>query len=246
MRDTKTLEREAQQHFDNHRYHEAASLYYDAALVYSKQQNHPSAALCFASAAGCMARQFGEKTFSHVAAVYEKAAKEAESTCDWDYAALMYKHAAICYERDVEYLGFAECFYKYKEYSRKALIHTILSPSTNFRQKMANTAEWITLTISSALWGHGERPQRTFFFGLFFIVFCAFFYTFGHLRQNGEIFKPHFFQALYFSIVTFTTVGYGDITPVGFNKVMVSMEALSGLLIAPVFITALCRKYLRF
>ena len=62
---------------------------------------------------------------------------------------------------------------------------------------------------------------------------------------NGVAIKPHFFQAIYFSVVTFTTVGYGDITPLGLSKIVVMVEAFSGLFIVPIFITGLFPKYLR-
>jgi hypothetical protein len=46
----------------------------------------------------------------------------------------------------------------------------------------------------------------------------------------------HFGDALYFSIVTETTLGYGDIRPVGFSRALASCEVLLGLLLAGVLI----------
>jgi hypothetical protein len=45
--------------------------------------------------------------------------------------------------------------------------------------------------------------------------------------------------------VTFTTVGYGDIIAVGFNKAVAMLEAFCGIFIMPLFIIGLSRKYLR-
>jgi len=45
-----------------------------------------------------------------------------------------------------------------------------------------------------------------------------------------------FLTSLYFSVVTFTTVGYGDITPVGFGKVIAMLLASSGLILTALFV----------
>jgi hypothetical protein len=104
---------------------------------------------------------------------------------------------------------------------------------------------WIMLTFSYFVWGYGERPSRTLFAGILLIFLSAFLYIGGNFIQNGNLFKPSFFQAFYFSVVTFTTVGYGDIIAVGFNKAVAMLEAFCGIFIMPLFIIGLSRKYLR-
>lgn len=53
----------------------------------------------------------------------------------------------------------------------------------------------------------------------------------GGLRYHGEP-DSSFLHALYFSIVTETTLGYGDITPIGWSRAIVCVQVVSGLLIA--------------
>ena len=48
-----------------------------------------------------------------------------------------------------------------------------------------------------------------------------------------------FWQALYFSIVTWTTLGYGDIVPLGWARALAASEALVGYLIMGVLVAAL-------
>ena len=53
------------------------------------------------------------------------------------------------------------------------------------------------------------------------------------------------FNAFYFSFVTLSTVGYGDITPVSkVARVLAAMEAMTGLLYVAVLIARLVGPYL--
>jgi len=63
--------------------------------------------------------------------------------------------------------------------------------------------------------------------------------------KSAALFKPDLFDSLYFSVVTFTTLGYGDITVSGLLRIVVICEAFCGIFIMPLFIVALSRKYLR-
>ena len=102
------------------------------------------------------------------------------------------------------------------------------------------------MTFSFIIWGHGERPARTFFGGILIIAVSSALYLFGHLFKGGIPYRPDFFDAFYFSVITFTTVGYGDFTPLGLNKAVAAIEAFTGLFIMSLFVIGLTRKYLRF
>jgi len=62
-------------------------------------------------------------------------------------------------------------------------------------------------------------------YGLLITVFSTFYYTIA------LIYYPHtsYFEWFYFSVITLTTVGYGDVTPInGFMKALVSIESFIG------------------
>jgi len=49
----------------------------------------------------------------------------------------------------------------------------------------------------------------------------------------------------YFSVVTATTLGYGDYHPIGVGRAIASLEALFGMFMWAVFLTVFARKYMR-
>jgi hypothetical protein len=65
----------------------------------------------------------------------------------------------------------------------------------------------------------------------------------GTYSANSNLFvefdKPanlDFIGSLYFSVVTFTTLGYGDISPLGINRLIVSIESIIGISLNIAFI----------
>jgi hypothetical protein len=73
--------------------------------------------------------------------------------------------------------------------------------------------QWFYSILDWALWGHGVKLHRLALSSSFFILIYAFLY---HALQDQIQANPppeSFFDYIYFSMVTFTTLGYGDILP---------------------------------
>jgi len=251
-----SIEKEAYVFLAEDKLEEAFKLFKQAAEIYKAEGNHKQAALCFTSAASCWNKKSGEKIFYNAALSYVEAAKQAEKSGDFEHASILYKHAAISHERDGESLDFSDCFYQSKECYRKFLAYQLINPGKIHSIAMGKETKglfgligrvysWIVLTLSFLVWGHGERPHRAFLSCIVVILLSAFGYIFGYLLSGNTLFRPHFFQALYFSVVTFTTVGYGDMTPIGLSRTIAMFESLSSIFIMPLFIISLSRKYLR-
>jgi len=254
--DPKLLEKDAYLCLEQEKLEEAYRLFRKAADIYKIKGNHKQSALCFASAASCWALKSGEKTFYNSATLYEEAARASEISGDFEYASLLYRYAAISFERDMEFINFSECFYRSKECQRKFFAFSLINPKKihhiteseekkGIKETTRRIFLWFSLTFSYLIWGHGERPGRTFYSGIVLIFLSAFFYTAGYLMRGVSVFKPNLFEAFYFSAITFTTVGYGDITPIGLSRLIAIIESFCGLFIVPIFIIGLSRKYLR-
>lgn len=82
-----------------------------------------------------------------------------------------------------------------------------------------------------------------------FTIFTVIWITAGliyeaEFKANPEQFR-NFFDALYFSLTTLTTVGFGDITPVtSAGRIAVSAGILTGVLLIPTQLSALASSLL--
>jgi tetratricopeptide (TPR) repeat protein len=250
------LEKQANSLYLEKKYIEAFESFERAAANYKRGGNHKQAALCFASAASCWSIQCGEKRFYNAAIAYEQAARQAQVSGDLEYASLLYKYAAINYERDGEFIKLSECAYCSRECLRKFLTYRLFNP--NRIHPIVKTKEgrglgailkrlflWFLLSFSFLIWGHGEKPSRVFYCGVVIVLLSAILYSLTYLVKETAVFRPNFFEAFYFSVITFTTVGYGDLTPIGFSRLIASLESFCGIFIIPIFIISLARKYLR-
>ena len=87
--------------------------------------------------------------------------------------------------------------------------------------------------------GRWSNEHRSVVWFIFISVFPLLIMSYGIIFENLGLNENNMFvehpdrlTALYFSIVTWTTLGYGDVTPAGFGRVVVSIEVLSGYLLS--------------
>jgi len=104
--------------------------------------------------------------------------------------------------------------------------------------------------------GYGERPLRIIAISLVVILCFSLLFFFSGINYLGNIISYSFnnslyeninvfLNSLYFSVVTFTTLGYGDITPFGISKLFASIEALLGGFILALFVVVFVKKMTR-
>jgi hypothetical protein len=130
-----------------------------------------------------------------------------------------------------------ECFYKERcsrlqKKARGPYSHQACSPSKKLIRTISSIRLLPELVFGKMLFGYGERPARVLAVSAVIILFCAFFYWApGSLDSKTEPVETSFMQGLYFSTITFTTLGYGDLYPAndGVSRIVAMAEAVSGV-----------------
>ena len=104
--------------------------------------------------------------------------------------------------------------------------------------------------------GYGERPLRVILFSLGFILLCGFGYFALGISDSGHmvVFNSNhttlentmsLIKLMYFSVVTFTTLGYGDLVPVGPSRIIAAIEAFAGSFTLALFVVVFVKKMTR-
>jgi hypothetical protein len=104
--------------------------------------------------------------------------------------------------------------------------------------------------------GYGERPIRVVLFSWLAIFLFALCYFLLGINDGGQVLSwnseqsileniSQFMTCLYFSVVTFTTLGYGDLTPIGLSRVLAAIEAFIGSFTLALFVVVFVKKMTR-
>jgi uncharacterized protein YjbI with pentapeptide repeats len=146
-----------------------------------------------------------------------------------------------------------ECFYNERcarlWYKFRGLGHyDALSPAKKLTRLLLGLRLLPELVFGRMLFGYGERPVRVMIASALIILLCAFFYAQpGSLVYLGRYTEHSFLQGLYFSTITFTTLGYGDFYPAanGFSRYLAMAEAVSGAFLMALFVVCLAKRFSR-
>jgi hypothetical protein len=113
--------------------------------------------------------------------------------------------------------------------------------------KKNRDAHYIPSLFMSLVCGYGERPHRIVFTALFTITFFALFhYALNSIQSTVDpSYALRWSDYLYYSTITFTTVGYGDFVPkaAALFRLSAALEAFLGVFLTGLFIFTLARKY---
>ncbi|MBG0761870.1 hypothetical protein BOO22_20955 [Vibrio cidicii] len=104
--------------------------------------------------------------------------------------------------------------------------------------------KWLVSMVNSIVWGYGERPLRIILFAVFVVSLYAGVYNLvDWVDKDGNSYDLSLFDSFYYSVVTFSTLGYGDITPTtDILKILAGSEALIGALTIGLLIAGFSNK----
>ncbi|HKG08312.1 MAG TPA: potassium channel family protein [Pedobacter sp.] len=92
---------------------------------------------------------------------------------------------------------------------------------------------FLTKSLSYYYWEYGNKPHRIIYLSLGVIILFAIMFQLdsGLIAINSAAVKEFDFgTSLYFSTITFTTLGYGDLSPTGWLRILASIEAFIGVI----------------
>lgn len=156
----------------------------------------------------------------------------------------IYKDIAIKFEANRLPNKSGEYFYLYKKSEYKTL--------KGF-EKVKSYLYWM-------LCGYGEKPTYALITSIEIVLIFTILYMFTGLSIGMDIIDYDllilknlptdglildFLRSLYFSVVTFTTVGYGDITPIGLSVFLSGIEMFLGVTMVGIWTATLARKITR-
>ncbi|MDI3476287.1 MAG: hypothetical protein PWQ79_1939 [Thermococcaceae archaeon] len=155
---------------------------------------------------------------------------------------LFYRLARTSWEKSGDFDRADEYYYLEMLAKRKAKLQS----RKRGLKKLINTAEvWFEWLFADLTCKYGTDWKRPILLWLAAVnVFFPLLFW-ATKSVEGLSNSLSFLDYEYFSIVTATTLGYGDYHPFGVGRIIASVEALFGMFMWAVFLTVFARKYMR-
>ena len=105
--------------------------------------------------------------------------------------------------------------------------------------------KWLWSCFLNGIFGYGERPVRVIISAISIILIFTFLFMNSGISDTsiGGFTSNNFLDCVYFSVITFTTLGYGDFRPLeGWSRIFAGTEAFIGALMMALFVYTFARK----
>ncbi|MBF0491818.1 MAG: hypothetical protein HQM15_03465 [Deltaproteobacteria bacterium] len=181
-----------------------------------------------------------EKKFSRAICMDELNAIQSAQKEDFQKAEEVCRKIKKCYENSGNYEISSDFYYGEMECKRKATPRAAQSG----------------LQFMRLACGYGEKPIRVILTSWIVILLCAFLFLYGGVKtpdriinqdflsgfHNLKALSVDFFNCVYFSVVSFTTLGYGDYHPIGWSRIVGASEGFMGAFFMSMYVLTIGRK----
>ena len=134
-----------------------------------------------------------------------------------------------------------------QEAGNKSLSQNLKIAELDFIRDKTKGVHWLLSTLDKLYWGYGQKPKRLIYIIMISVILFGLLYSFfpQEIKDPSLANKPYYkilYDSLYFSVVTFTTLGYGDFIPTEFLRLFAAGEALFGAITLGFLVAGLTRN----
>ena len=105
--------------------------------------------------------------------------------------------------------------------------------------------KWLWSCFLNGIFGYGEQPGKVIVSAIIIILIFTFLFMSSGISDTsmGGFTSKNFLDCVYFSVITFTTLGYGDFRPLeGRCRIFAGTEAFIGALMMALFVYTFARR----
>ncbi len=195
--------------------------------------------------------------WQEVALSYRQSGEACKTARAWRSAGLSYAQSGNAYKNAGIWMGAEESYCNAKMayteagayedsgnmYYEEMVMKRMCMKKRSFKRMMSY--------FYDLLCGYGEKPGNLIIGWIIAIVFFALIYLFpSGLTYSGTLkisnsFLVRAFHSLYFSVLTFATLGHSNFEPTGYMRPFVMMEALLGTFMIILLVLVFGRKMMR-
>jgi len=156
-------------------------------------------------------------------------------------------------EKEKNYHFAAIEYKKIKEMYKSSSLHSI-ADNFHYKEMIAkrklspkkHPLRTLNYIFGDLLCKYGTSFVRVLIWCFVLIIICALFFNIGeNLVYNGNKISPTIFDSIYFSIVSFTTLGYGDYHAIGATRFIAAGESFIGAALMSLFTVIVARQIIR-
>lgn len=150
------------------------------------------------------------------------------------------------FRKNGRYNDMSWAYLKEKESLRLAYKQKIIDKNVSVFIRIKNSFKFLWEYFLFLLFGYGEKPWYILGWSILTILVFGIFYKITNaIGSNFQDIKSDltFLRSIYFSTITFTTVGFGDFRPISdISRVLVMIEASLGLFFYSLFVFTFGRR----